>query len=70
MTPRLRTKIWVSALIARASIEGAFASIVTKGDDVAGAVLVITRNIKTNEQRLYRPARNLNGAPIWLRGKI
>ncbi len=37
---RLRTQIWVSALIRRVVISGAFAAVSRHGDDTAGTVLV------------------------------
>ncbi len=61
----LKTDFWVSALIRRAQIEGAFAGVVRKGDADAGAVLVKVASLD-GRARLYGPARNGAGDRIWL----
>jgi hypothetical protein len=61
----LKTDFWASALIRRAQIAGAFAGIVRKGDADAGAVLVKVATLD-GRARLYAPARNGEGARIWL----
>ena len=60
-----RTDFWASALIRRASIAGAFAGVVKKGDTDAGAVLVKVATLD-GRARLYGPARNGEGERIWL----
>ena len=61
----LKTDFWASALIRRAQIAGAFAGVVRKGDADAGAVLVKVASLD-GRARLYAPARNGEGARIWL----
>lgn len=61
----LKTEIWASALIRRASIAGAFAGVVRRGDGDAGAVLVKVATLD-GRARLYGPARNGEGERIWL----
>lgn len=61
----LKTEFWVSALIRRAEIAGAFAGVVEKGDADAGAVLVKVATLN-GKARLYGPARNGEGERIWL----
>lgn len=61
----LKTDFWASALIRRASIAGAFAGVVRKGDTDAGAVLVKVATLD-GKARLYAPARNGEGERIWL----
>ncbi len=61
----LKTEFWASALIRRASIAGAFAGVVCKGDSDAGAVLVKVATLD-GKARLYAPARNGQGERIWL----
>lgn len=61
----LKTDFWASALIRRAQIGGAFAGVVRKGDADAGAVLVKVASLD-GRARLYAPARNGEGARIWL----
>lgn len=43
MDPRLATGAWVSALLRRASAEGAFGTVLRKGDPTAGAVILVIR---------------------------
>lgn len=40
---RLVASVWVSALLRRAASEGAFATVLRRGDPVAGAVAVVLR---------------------------
>jgi hypothetical protein len=61
----LKTEVWASALIRRASIAGAFAAVVRKGDADAGAVLVKVATLN-GRARLYAPARDGAGERIWL----
>lgn len=65
MASELKTDFWVSALVRRATIAGAFAGIVRKGDADAGAVLVKVASLD-GRARLYAPARNGDGERIWL----
>jgi hypothetical protein len=61
----LKTGIWASALIRRAELGGAFATVARKGDSDAGAVLV---KVVTGpgRARLYAPALDGEGESIWL----
>jgi hypothetical protein len=61
----LKTEVWASALIRRASIAGASAAVGRKGDKDAGAVLVKVATLD-GRARLYAPARNGQGERIWL----
>lgn len=61
----LKTEIWVSALIRRAEVAGAFAAIARKGDPDAGAVLVKVATMD-GRARLYGPARDGAGERVWL----
>lgn len=65
MISSLKTSIWVSALIRRAGVEGAFAALSQKGDTDAGAVLVKVCTLDGNAA-LYRPIRNMDGQRVWL----
>ena len=65
MAAELKTEIWVSALIRRAEIDGAFAAVTRKGDPDAGAVLVKASTLD-GRARLYGPARDGEGERIWL----
>lgn len=61
----LKTEIWVSALLRRVSIGGAFAAVARKGDADAGAVLVKVATLD-GRARLYAPARDGEGERVWL----
>ena len=61
----LKTEVWASALIRRATIAGAFAAVARKGDADAGAVLVKVATLD-GRARLYAPARNGAGGRSWL----
>lgn len=63
MTPRLKSELWVSALIRRAQGLGAFATVLRKGDDQAGVVLIVIR--QGNDLSYYAPERDFSGNRIW-----
>ena len=63
----LSTDIWVSALIRRAEMAGAFAVVARKGDPRAGAVLVKAVDRRHGQVRLYAEATAPDGERIWMR---
>ncbi len=65
MLPVLKPDIWVYALIRRAQIGTAYATLARKGDADGGAVLV---KVLTPDRQatLYVPIRNMDGERIWL----
>jgi hypothetical protein len=63
----LSTDIWVSALIRRAELSGAFATVARKGDARAGAVLVKVLNRSDGTARLYSEATRMDGERVWMR---
>ena len=63
----LSTDIWVSALVRRAEIAGAFAVVVRKGDPRAGAVLVKVLDLRKRQVRLYAEATRADGERVWMR---
>lgn len=63
----LSTDVWVSALIRRAELGGAFATVARKGDPRAGAVLVKTLDRRSGATRLYAEATGADGGRIWMR---
>lgn len=66
MSDELKTEFWVSALVRRAEIQGAFAAIARKGDPDAGAVLVKVATLD-GKARLYAPARRgEDGERVWI----
>lgn len=62
----LSTDIWVSALIRRAELSGAFGTVIRKGDARAGAVLVKVLNRPEGTARLYAEATRLDGERVWM----
>ncbi|MDB5449951.1 MAG: hypothetical protein JWQ52_1079 [Phenylobacterium sp.] len=62
----LSTDIWVSALIRRAEMGGAFPVVVRKGDARAGAVLVKVLNRTDRTARLYAEATRMDGERVWM----
>ncbi len=62
----LSTDIWVSALIRRAEMGGAFGVVARKGDARAGAVLVKVLNREARTARLYAEATRMDGERIWM----
>ena len=62
----LSTDIWVSALIRRAELSGAFGMVIRKGDARAGAVLVKVLNRPQGTARLYAEATRLDGERFWM----
>ncbi len=63
---QLSTDVWVAALIRRAELGGAFATVAMKGDARGGAVLVKVANRRTGEVRLYAQAVRGDGEAVWM----
>lgn len=61
----LKTDIWAGALIRRAELGGAFATVARRGDTDAGAVLVKVATLD-GKARLYAPALGMSGETIFL----
>ena len=62
----LSTDIWAGALIRRAELGGAFATVVRKGDPRAGAVLVKVVDRRAGVARLYSEATRGDGERVWM----
>lgn len=62
----LNSDLWVSALIRRAEIGGAHATVARKGDARAGTVIVKTWNTTDRRARLYAEAFGPDGARLWM----
>lgn len=56
----------MAALIRRAEIGGAFATVARKGDDRAGTVIVKVFNTSTRRARLYSEAFGPDGERLWM----
>jgi hypothetical protein len=61
----LRTEIWVAALIRRAQVGGAFATVAARGDPDAGAV-VVKVNLLDGRARAFAPAIDSQGRRAWI----
>jgi hypothetical protein len=62
----LSTDLWAGALIRRAELGGAFATVARKGDARAGTVLVKVVDRRAGEARLYAEAFHGDGEPVWM----
>lgn len=62
----LSTDVWVAALIRRAELSGAFATVVKRGDDRAGSVIVKAWDTSTRTARLYSEAFGPDGDRLWM----
>jgi hypothetical protein len=62
----LSTDVWVGALIRRAELGGAFATVARKGDARAGAVLVKTLNRREGISLLFAEAFRGDGERVWM----
>ncbi len=66
---RLRTRIWIEAYQRRASFAGVFMTVLSHGDDDAGAVLIVRRDRNTLTDILL-PASMQDGVRKWVRHSI
>lgn len=62
----LSSDLWVSALIRRAEIGGASATVVRRGDQRAGTVIVKAWNTRDRRGRLYTEAFGGDGERLWI----
>lgn len=62
----LNSDLWVGALIRRAHIEGASATVVRRGDMRAGTVIVKAYNTSERTARLYSEAFGQDGERLWI----
>lgn len=62
----LASDVWVAALIRRAELGGAFATVARKGDDRAGSVIVKVFNTSDRSARLYSEAFGPDGDRLWM----
>lgn len=62
----LSTDVWVGALIRRAELGGAFATVAQRGDARAGGVLVKTFDTATRRARIYSEAFGADGERLWI----
>lgn len=67
---QLDTSLWVYALIRRAELGGAFATVGRRGDSNGGSVLVKLVNRRAGEARLYAEATRGDGERVWMQPVI
>jgi hypothetical protein len=63
---QLSSDIWVYALIRRATLGGAFATVIRRGDARGGAVLVKTVDRRSGQAKLWSQAVSRDGDPLWM----
>ena len=63
MTPRLSARVWTSALLRRVHAGGGFATVLHRGDDIAGSVVLVHRNGR--ELRALQRRLAASGAYEW-----
>ena len=64
MTPRITTAIQVSALVRRVNAEGGAATVLRKGDETAGSILLLLAE-KGRISAIYEPALTIDGSYAW-----
>lgn len=64
LEPRLSSEVLVKALLRKSEIDGGFATVIRKGDRIAGALIVICLE-KGGNPRLFEQMPNLNGSRSW-----
>ena len=62
----LNSDLWVGALIRRAQIEGANATVVRKGDARAGTVIVKAYNTSDRTAQVFTEAFGQDGDRLWI----
>jgi hypothetical protein len=62
----LSSDLWTSALIRRAELAGAFATVVRKGDARAGTVIVKAYDSSNRTARLFTEAFGADGDRLWI----
>jgi hypothetical protein len=55
MTPRLKSELWVQALLRRCSVEGKFGAVLHKGNAEAGAVFIVINHLNGTHSLLAPP---------------
>jgi hypothetical protein len=55
MTPRLKTGLWVDAFLRRSLIEGKFGAVLHKGNEDAGALMVVVNHLDGTHSLLAPP---------------
>ena len=64
---KLSTDVWVSALLRRAELAGAYPTVIRRGDPRGGAVLVKVLHRREGRADLYAEAVRGEGERVWMR---
>lgn len=64
MTPRVSAQLWVSALIRRVNAAGGFATVLTKGDESAGGVILVFAG-RDQALRVFQRVNLMDGGFGW-----
>lgn len=64
LQPRLKAGLWVKAWLRRCQVEGAFAAVVHKGDEDAGAVILIINYLNGTAMALGQVTQ-MDGSRAW-----
>lgn len=64
MSTRLNAKLWVSSLLRRVNQVGDFATVVKKGDETAGQVILVARR-RNGHLQVFTRAMNSTGDYSW-----
>lgn len=64
IAPRISSNMLVGALRRLAEMQGGFATVLAKGDDGAGAIMLVVRDSQGNQQLLER-ILDLDGKYMW-----
>jgi GMP synthase (glutamine-hydrolysing) len=66
MEPRLKSKMWIQSLIRRCDLAAISATVVARGDDDAGAIL-LKFNSREDGCSVLAQARGPEGELVWMR---
>lgn len=67
METRIKSRIWVQALLRRLEIDGFMAALIKRGDEDAGAILIKVNRFDQGCS-VYSQARDQLGQLVWLPG--
>jgi hypothetical protein len=67
VAPRLKSDVWVQALVLRCKAEAVPALVAQRGDKMSGAILVRVNRLDGTSD-VYQAARTGLGEQIWIRG--
>ena len=63
--PRLTSSVWVSALIRRCAVAGVAATVLHRGYEIAGGIVVVARD-RNGTSRVFVATTDQRGQRVWL----